>query len=94
MLANIFQFLHIAPLAVIVVALVAFMVMRGRSAVLSAERLLGLLVGACAVGISAGSVLHHDAIALFFDPCIGYSLTLCGVAVALLQRNRASSRAL
>ena len=86
MLANLLQFLHIAPLAVIALALVSFLMLRARGTAMQTDSLLGILVTSCAVGILSGSALHHDAVIHMFDPCIGYSFSLLGVAVAMFKR--------
>jgi hypothetical protein len=83
MIEQIFNFLHVAPLAVIAF-IIAKQVFTGASkSVFNANDTLMLVLSS--VGILAGTYDHHHA-HFAVDPCVGYSIVLGYVAFRSIRK--------
>ena len=75
------EILHLAPLALIALAVLGSGIYKAvaKKSVDSGMLHTALLV-LCSVGIVAGNFVHHGELLHLLDPCYGYAATLMGIA--------------
>ncbi|WP_339052356.1 hypothetical protein [Candidatus Lariskella endosymbiont of Epinotia ramella] len=87
MLATFLQYLHAAPIALIVFIVTAAVTHSKVVERVGSEVIMALLLVLASLGLGAGHFIHENGFAHIelFDPCYGYVVTLVGVAFKLVR---------
>lgn len=80
------QFLHIVPLAMIIMLSGTTIAINHFAAKkINTTFLIPTVLILCSIGILAGNKLHHGELLNIIDPCFGYAATLIAVASKLVS---------